>query len=221
MSTGILKRYTDVMSLLDILKHNRLSLLSPSRWFDQNDALGLKRYSEQRGDGAVYALCFAEGYEQAHHWQLFAGHSHGLCIQFDKSELVGHLDQYRYQNDILHGAMQYCNLKTIEAMSPIPTNTLPFLKRDTFKSESEYRIVAWEERWLAGDTFTIPIAPKMVRRVIFGPAMPDSLAQTLKEIVLGIEGCDEIDFAKSRLVNNARWEELIVRGTDSGMRQDD
>jgi hypothetical protein len=208
----LLRRYTDVLSLLDILRHNRLSLLSPARWYDQNDALGLKQYSEKRGEGSVYALCLAEGYEQAHHWQLFAGHGHGLCIQFDKDRFIRHLKEYRFKEDILHGSVIYCNLKQVSEMNPIPLDTLPFLKRDTFKAEVEYRVVAWEDNFFAGDTYTIPMSADLIQRVTLGPAMPDELAHTLKDVACSLDGCEHIAFTKSRLVNNASWAKAIAEG---------
>ena len=208
----ILRRYTDVLSLLDILHHNRLTLLSPTRWYDQNDALGLKAYSEKRGEGSVYALCLAEGYELAHHWQLFAGHGHGLCIQFEKERFLDHLNNYRFKSDLLFGPVTYCNLKQVRDFKPIPLEKLPFLKRDTFKAEEEYRVIAFEEQWLAGETYTIPMPANLIYRITLGPAMPDDLARTLKDIACSIKGCENIDFAKSRLVNNASWAKAISDG---------
>ena len=205
-----LRRYTDVLSLLDIMRHNRLTLLSPSRWYDQNDTFGLNQYSARRGEGSVYALCFAEGYEQAHHWQLFAGHSHGLCIQFDRDELIHFLDNVRWP--VLHGPVIYENLTQIRARNPIEIDVLPFLKRDTFKAEVEYRIVAWEDAILAGDTYTIPMPANMIKKVTLGPAMPETLAQTLKDIACDQPGCAEISFSISRLVNNASWTSAIAEG---------
>ncbi len=208
----LLRRYTDVMSLLDIVRHNRLTLTSPSRWYDQNDAICLRQYGEMRGQGEVYALCLAEGPELAHHWQIFAGHNHGLCIQFDKAEFIKILQNHKYPNDILHGPVQYKSLKQIESMNPIDRDVLPFLKRDTFKAEAEYRVVAWEEDWLAGTTYSIPFSAKSITRVLIGPSTPRQLAENLKEIVRQEKGCKDIPFAISRLVNNASWAEAISKG---------
>lgn len=203
-----LRRYTDVLSLLDMLRHNRLTLLNPSRWFDQNDARGLKIYSTMKGPGSVYALCLAEGVEQAHHWQLFAGHSHGLCIQFDREELVDFLDNLRWP--VLHGPVIYQNLSEVRARKPIELDVLPFLKRSTFKAEEEYRVVAWEDEIFAGQSYTIPMPARMIRRVTLGPTMPSSLAATLKEIAGSLDGCGEIAFSISHLVNNESWDSAIA-----------
>lgn len=211
-----LRRYTNVLSLLDLLQHRRLTLLDPSTWFDKNDALGLRRYAELRGEGSVYAACFAQGYEQAHHWQIFAGHSHGLAIVFDKEALLGNVDKHAPQESILHKPVIYENLTEVRSRDPIALHDLPFLKRDTFKAEDEYRIVAWEDDlfWTEG-LYRIPIDLACVSRIVLGPEMPDSLADSLREICSNIDGCGDIRFTKSKLVNNASWAEAISIGLRS------
>lgn len=207
----ILRRYTDVLSLLDILRHNRLTLLSPSRWYDQNDALGLKQYSARKGRGEAFALCLAEGKEQAHHWQIFAGHSHGLCIQFDRDEFIAFF-RTKSNFPILHGPVVYCNLTQIREMNAIETDVLPFLKRDTFEAEKEYRVVAWDDDLFDERSYTIRMPAKMIKKVTLGPTMPDTLADTLREIACKLNGCADIPFAHSRLVNNAAWARAIAEG---------
>ena len=213
MSTrATLRRYTNVLALLDILRHKRITLLDPAKWYDQNDALGLRQYSKLKGKGLVYAACFAEGYEQAHHWQIFAGDSHGVAIVFDKDKLIKAFDRRAEIFDIIQGPVQYKNLAEVRAMQPISITDLPFLKRDTFKAEQEYRVVAWEEDWLADPTHKIPIKLDCIERVVLGPSMPMALAESLKDIAIELDGCAEIPFAKSRLVNNASWASAISDG---------
>ena len=215
MADRVLRRYTDVLSLLDIVRHNRLTLLDPSRWFDQNDALGLKLFSQKKGEGRVYALCLADGGEQAHHWQIFAGHSHGLCIHFDRERLINHLNEkcreILYHN-VWHRPVIYENLKQVKERRPIALEDLPFLKRDTFKAEEEYRIVAWQDEFFAEPSFHIPLPAGLIERVTFGPTMPDSLARTVKEIAAEQPNCSGISFSISRLVNNQSWREAITTG---------
>ena len=207
---AFLRRYTDVLSLLDIVRHNRLTLMSPSRWYDQNDTFGLNQYSVRQGEGSIYALCLTEEKEQAHHWQLFAGHNHGLCIHFDRVEFLSFLDGVG--DPILHGPVLYQNLTQVRAMKPINLQVLPFLKRDTFEAEAEYRVVAWQDAILAGDTYTISMPASMIKRVTLGPATPRVLAETLKDIAREHKGCADIPFSLSRLVNNESWASAIAKG---------
>ncbi|MBT9571470.1 hypothetical protein [Brevundimonas sp. TSRC1-1] len=205
-----LRRYTDVLSLLDMLKHNRLTLLSPDTWFDRNDSYGLREYGKRRGAGEVYALCMTAGPETGHHWQLFAGSSHGVCVHFDLDEFRLHLDSL--ERDILHGPMRYLNLTQVRDLSPIPDDDLPFLKRVTFEAESEYRVVAWEEDLFAGVTYALPMPARLIKKVTLGPLMPRSLAMTLKDIACEFVGCEEINFTHSRVHNNESWRAAIDGG---------
>jgi hypothetical protein len=211
-----LRRYTDVLSLLDILKNNRLTLLSPETWFDQNDTFGLREYSKRMGEGSAYALCMTEDAETGHHWQLFAGTSHGVCIQFDRDEFISFLD--RFKRPILHGPMKYLNLKEVREMTPIETDALPFLKRETFKDENEYRIISWEVDFLAEATYSIPMPASLIKKVTLGPRMPRTLAETLKDIACALDGCHDIAFAISRVHNNESWRRAIIEGLSGNSR---
>lgn len=210
---GSMRRYTDVMSLLDILRHKHLRLKQPTTWYDQNDALGLREYGRLMsggGEGTVYALCFADGPERAHHWQIFAGHTHGVCIVFDREKFIKHVTSIG--SFVLSGPVQYKSLTEIRAMRPIPLEDLPFLKRDTFKAEAEYRLVAWDGTRFAGDTFDIAMPLDIIDRVVLGPAVPPDLGQTLRDVACSLPDCDRINFTRSKLVNNASWAQAIAEG---------
>jgi hypothetical protein len=47
-----------------------------------------------------------------------------------------------------------------------------------------------------------------------GPSMPDTLAKTLKDIACEQDGCADIPFSISRLVNNASWTSAIAEGLE-------
>jgi Protein of unknown function (DUF2971) len=208
-----LRRYTDVLSLLDIIKNNRITLLSPETWFDQNDTFGLREYAKRMGDGSAYALCMTEEAETGHHWQLFAGTSHGVCIQFDRDEFIEFLNGLK--RPILHGSVRYMSLNDIRNIKPIETEILPFLKRETFKDENEYRLIAWEDDFLDEGSYSIPMPANLIKKIILGPRMPRKLAETLKDIACSFDGCDEISFAVSRVHNNASWRKAILEGLGS------
>jgi hypothetical protein len=42
--------------------------------------------------------------------------------------------------------------------------------------------------------------------------MPDKLAVTLKDITKSHDGCSDIEFTISRLVNNKSWHKAIIDG---------
>ena len=204
-----LRRYTDILSLLDMLRLQRITLLDPSRWFDQNDAYGVQLYGKVKGQGRVVALCLAEGVEQAHHWQLFAGHNHGVCIHFDKSELIQHLD--RFSDELLHGPVIYESRARLDARETLDLNTLPFLKSEEFAAEKEYRLVAWERWEMIAGPFTLPLPANLIKSVEFGPSMPANLAGTASLMIDEMPWCREIEFYRSALGSSDGWRNSISR----------
>lgn len=108
--------------------------------------------------------------------------------------------------------MQYLNLTQVRDLKPIENGVLPFLKRETFKSENEYRLVAFEEEVFAGETYRITMPVSLIKWVTFGPRMPKQLAETLKDVAYGVEGCDGIAWAISRVHNNESWRKAMVAG---------
>ena len=215
-SLPLLRRYTHALSLLDTLRHRRLTLLPPTRWYDKNDAVGLELYSEMKGVGRVYALCMAQQAERAHHWQLFAGDSHGVCIFLDKTNLVDQLNALGA--DVLHGPVRYKTPAQLRRSAPIELDELPFLKRETFGDEREYRLVCWQAQRFASEAFQFHIDPSVIQKVTFGPAMPRALANTLQSVAAEQMGCGHIRFMRSRLDNNQIWHDsLIERAGASGL----
>ncbi len=88
MSTEYLSRYTDFPNLLYLLINSKLTLLDPSTWEDKNDTYFLLKYKEAKKLQTLLALCFTTKAETFHHWKVFAGHSGGICIRFNKEELL-------------------------------------------------------------------------------------------------------------------------------------
>jgi hypothetical protein len=87
MSETALRRYTQLAPLIHLLHRQSVTLLSPSKWDDKNDAYFLEVYRRKQALGSVLALCFAECAETYHHWYVFAGTS-GVCLEFAKERLV-------------------------------------------------------------------------------------------------------------------------------------
>jgi hypothetical protein len=189
-----------------MMRNNQLTLVPPVRWFDRTDAAGLVQWGEKvgggKGEAEVYALCLAEGTEQAHHWQLFAGHSHGVCVHFDRAALIAHLDTFGAK--ILHGPVIYKTLTELREME-FKLDQLPFLKRSSFEAEQEYRVVAWYRYDLSDDTYRLPMPASLINRVVLGPGIPRQLVNTLKDVACGQPGCSEISFKPSGIHNNASW----------------
>jgi hypothetical protein len=58
---GYIRRYTELPSLIHILRHSDLTMVDPRSWDDKNDSHFLSMYREKRDLKAVLALCFHAG----------------------------------------------------------------------------------------------------------------------------------------------------------------
>ena len=86
-SLKILRRYTDLGSLLDMLDRKAITLLPPSTWDDRNDQLMMRTYAKALKLKTLLALCLTSRGETYHHWKIFTDKSNGVCIHFKRDEL--------------------------------------------------------------------------------------------------------------------------------------
>ena len=133
----LLARYTTLGSLLDLLRHRRLTLTSPLFWEDGNDAFSLNEYRLRKRAKSILALCFTQAAETFHHWKVFTRAEDGVRIEFDRGRvtlwwarvegLTGRKVLYREINKFKN----YDH--TVE--------DLPFLKRYPYRDEIEFRLI--------------------------------------------------------------------------------
>jgi hypothetical protein len=86
-----LSRYTDLPALLYLLDKKKITLLDPKSWDDSNDSYYLSQYKEKKKLKSVLALCFSQTAETYHHWRVFSSGPSGVCIVFDREQLLGAL----------------------------------------------------------------------------------------------------------------------------------
>ena len=195
-----LRRYTNLPSLLHLLTTKSLTFLDPESWDDKNDSLFMRLYKERMALDTLLALCFSQETETYHHWSVFASGSSGVCISFNKEELLAELEQY---DGIRGRAVSYIQLNELEQTSR-KINNLPFMKRAPFRPESEFRMI-FEEKGKPRSYVDIDIPLSCIDRVHLSPWMPRAVAESVKSIVRSMDGVGEIDVLRSTLIQNDRW----------------
>jgi len=197
-----LRRYTDVLSVMDMLRHERITLLSTDKWADQNDRHTMEVYAARKRIPSVVAYCMTAGVETAHHWQLFAGHGFGACVVFKKDEFVDFVTRRR---GLRCESMDYWTLARLEREQPVPVEKLPFIKRAAFEAEQEVRVIADHDANVDGPTQHVSIRRGLIDRIVFSPFAVRPLVENAKEVMLGFEGCSTVRFTHSALMNNRKW----------------
>jgi hypothetical protein len=198
-SSNILRRYTDLPALLAVLRNQEITLLPPSTWDDKNDRNLMDAYKRAKGLKTLVALCFSQCPETYHHWKIFAPGSSGVCIEFEKIDLLSCLPK----TGIVHDIIDY---KTISQLrnSRLDVTDLPFTKRAAFADEKEYRIV-FTSRRLTLPTKRIAVPISAIHRVAINPWVAEPLFDAVEETIRSIPGCDRLTVYHSKLIESPSW----------------
>lgn len=197
------RRYTTLSSVLDTLANRRLVLLSPSKWDDTNDVDFMQLYRDRIGASSILALCCAQATETYHHWRVFTHGMEGVCIEFKKQALVAAIDSH---DGVEARSVDYLLVKELAAMGPQDVHRLPFVKRDGYSDEREWRIVATKYDEVC-DFLPISVPIETVNRLVLNPWLPPSLGDNLRNLIRQIPGCERISIVSSRLTNSRRWKD--------------
>lgn len=196
----ILRRYTNLPSVMYMLSEKKLTLLDPASWDDTNDSYYLRLYKDRRALKSVLALCFTQASETYHHWRVFAPASSGVCVCFHRDALLSAVEP---TPGLRSGPVRYRALPTMRRRKP-NVRDLPFLKRLAFKQEEEFRLVYDSEDEPAA-TKDVPIPITAVDRVVISPWMPKTLYGTVKTSLRGLPGCSHLSVTRSTLIGNDEW----------------
>ena len=199
--TKYVKRYTTLSSALDTLKNQHLILLNPSKWDDTNDSYFMELYQTKTDCGSLLALCCTMATETYHHWKVFASGMEGVCIEIDRVFLERSVAS---DHHIKVRQVEYLKVKELEALDEADIDRVPFIKREGFGDEREWRIIARCDDKLK-QTLPIRLDLQAINRIIFNPWMPDALVETVRQVIRSLPGCEKIKVARSRLTNSTRW----------------
>jgi hypothetical protein len=199
-----LNRYTTLPVLLDMLAHKKILLLNPTTWEDRNDSHYLERYKADKKLKTLLALCFSIKRETFHHWKIFASGSAGVCVEFDKEQL---LNPITAQPGFRLSKVDYLYIKEVKKSRPAVENW-PFIKRKPFKDEGEFRII-YESKTAEEPTKEVSIQVNCIRKVTLSPWMPTSVASTVKTIISQIDGCEKLKVKPSSLLETNEWKAAI------------
>ncbi len=170
-----LRRYTDLPSLIYLLKEKKITLLDPYSWDDSNDSHYLAVYKRRKALKTVLALCFTQVAETYHHWRVFAAGSSGVCIKFKRDDLLKAVGK---PVGVRASKVEYLKLRAARSKRPT-TDQLPFVKRYAFVDEGEFRVIFESSKsgLLKKD---IPIPLSSIARITLSPWLAKVYLSQLK-----------------------------------------
>ena len=206
MKYNQLDRYTNLPFLIDILVRKKLTLTNPSFWEDKNDSFFIEKFKMKSNYSTVLAMCFAAKLQRFHHWKVFTKESNGVCIRFNKDKLIPELQSN--EKNLLIDKVKYRTIATLRK-NPPDTNELPFLKREAFSDEYEFRIIYFDETNTL-DYKQIAFSIKCIDAIIFNPWLPNLVEESITKTIKSIKGCEDLKIVKSDLFNNDSWRTLAI-----------
>ncbi len=209
MDNRTLKRYTNLASLVSILKDKEITLLDPSKWEDKNDSHYLLQYGERKGFKSLYALCFTMEPETSHHWKAFSHGTDGVCIKIHAEPFISQLNSIK---EIVHGEVEYKLIDDVET-GLFTVDQLPFLKRYPFRDEAEYRVLFRKKAASKYKTHAIRFDTSLIYEVTLSNSLPKELKKPLIDLLKSIDGCEGMKISRSTLNENSRWKRACERAT--------
>lgn len=197
---GSLKRYTSTLAALDMLINRRITLLNPSSWADRNDRELMSLYASTTSGRVAFAYCMAEGNETAHHWQVYADRGFGVCIAFDKARLV---DALSHDPAITFGSVSYVSWRDLKLREPY--HDLPFIKRQVYRAEREFRLVAVPDANYDSPSYNVDIPINCITSIAVSGEVPAAHFETFKRLVRSLPECGKLSIRHSGLLRNPRW----------------
>lgn len=202
---SILRRYTNLPSLIYLLREKKITLLNPETWDDYNDVYYLKKYKEKRELKTLLALCLTQTNETYHHWKVFAdGHS-GVRIDFKKDHFLNHFSGVV---GVHSGPVKYGLVKEQQERANtggIKITDLPFTKRWSYGDEKEFRIL-YESKTEEKTCLDLTIELSCIDMIELSPWMPSSLFEAVKATLQIIDGCQNIKIRRSTVVGHNKWQ---------------
>jgi hypothetical protein len=197
---GSLRRYTSILAALDTLFNRRITLVNPNTWADRNDRDVMALYAASTPGRSVFAYCMAEGRELAHHWQVFADRGSGVCIAFDKARLI---EAISADPAIQHRSVSYVNWRDIHLAGPL--DHLPFIKRQVYRAEREYRLIATPNTNDNLAAYDVGIPLSCITSISVSGEVPEAHFETFRRLVGSVPDCRRLRVRQSGLLQNPRW----------------
>ncbi|MDO9480904.1 MAG: DUF2971 domain-containing protein [Hydrogenophaga sp.] len=202
MTSNLLRRYTSLPAAMRILRQNSITLLTSDTWDDINDRRLLAAYKEHYSYKSVLALCFSSASETYHHWKVFAPGADGICVVFNKDQLIESLPKDGFR----HGPVRYYKIDELEHDRP-GIEKIPFSKRVAYSDEKEYRILSMEsESHLRYKD--VPIPRGAINRILVNPWLPEPLFDEVKCAIKSIPGYASLKILQSRVTDGPAWRRL-------------
>lgn len=201
---AVLRHYTSLSSLIHMLQQKKITLRSPENWDDKNDVYVLQRYKEKKDLQYLFAICFTAQKRTYHHWRVFAQGTDGVCISFNKSELLEKIAKkgkcFRSGEVVYHSFNR--------AKNNLKLDDLPFWKTLPYKAEAEYRII-YENKEKPLEQPFIKFDISCIGSVTLSPWLAKPLRNSVEKALRSIEDCTDLRILQSTVTRSSNLLKVV------------
>jgi hypothetical protein len=177
----------------------------PSKWDDKNDSALVEAYRKHKNIKKVFALCFAECAETYHHWKIYGEGASGVCIEFEKTEL---LETLTGESGLRMRKVQYCRNDRLSDHAD-NVDIWPFLKRLPFKGEEEFRLVLDYNGDADLRAYPISFSLASIKRIYLSPWLSRDVIRSIEVVIRQIPECEELIITRTGLVDHSNWRSVF------------
>jgi hypothetical protein len=166
----------------------------------------MELYREKSSSKSVLALCCTMASETYHHWRVFSAGIEGVCIEFRREPLE---EAVRRTSGFRAGPVEYLRVKDLEALESRDFTRIPFIKRNGYSDEKEWRVIAETAEIAEFMDFEIQI--DWISSITFNPWIPPSLADNLRTVIREVCPGLKAPLRSSSLTSSRQWKEAGKR----------
>ena len=203
-----LHHYTKITFLLHLLSRRKVTLVNPLNWPDKNEVSTFEAYMKKEHVTSIYALSLTSAKETAHHWNSFASGIDGCRISFRKDSLEKYV---RENNSLKLEKIRYINrggLKRALNSEEITSRSYPFIKRDLFRHEEEYRLIFSDSK-TQNKLNHLEIDLDIISSITINAIMDREVFESIKRILKIVSNNTSIQIRQSNLLEDCHWGKLF------------
>jgi hypothetical protein len=128
-------------------------------------------------------------------------------LEFDKDKIIA---AFSADSRIRMGAVSCKKIDDLRSIKQIDLEDIPFLKREPFEDEGEYRVIYVDQnKTLERRDYDFSVSA--IRRITLSPWMPKALANSVRSTLRSIEGCQHLNISHSQLIDSEQWKKLTAK----------
>jgi hypothetical protein len=199
-----LRRYTKFDHLLGALSTGKMHLRDTSDWEDRNDKFSIALFKEKKSVDALHALCFSKSSTKFHLWSLYGHREKGACAVL----LMDHLIKEASKRSFIARDVIYETIRKLKSPNQYNIDDLPFLKRNPYSAENEFRIISIGNN-IDPSLLFLPVTPYIVVRVEINPWASDAEFSNMKQKINSVPGYEATEVIQSKILSSPNWQETL------------